>query len=206
VGGGYLHGVDFGVESARADLFVKGLFLVNAPHGTPGEAVKLATDLVGLLGATAIISDSMEADGLVASTHILPQLASAALLDATVNQPGWTEARKVAARPYANVTAAVVQDEATSLSEAAQANRESILRLLDAYMLSLANLREDIESGDAKAVTEFLDHAVLARERWLAERLQADWEGLEAVDKQSFGDKLSQMFLGNLRERNRKKK
>src|SRR5512145_1225303 len=52
-GAGYLHGIDLGVHSARADLFNRGLFMVNAPHGTPGEAVKLATDLVELLGAQA---------------------------------------------------------------------------------------------------------------------------------------------------------
>jgi len=207
VGAEYINGMDIGMESARADLFAKGLFLVNAPHGTPGEAVKLATDLVELLGATAMISDALEADGLMASAHILPQLASAALLDATVNQPGWTESRKIASRPFANVTAAAQHDEAKSLSAAALENRESVLRVLDEYMASLANLREVIESGDDKATTAFLENAVNARARWLSERLKADWQGLETAEmKQSFGDKLSHMFLGNMMERNRKKK
>ena len=40
-----------------------------------------------------------------AAMHILPQLAAAALLDATVDKPGWQEARKLAGRPYAAVTA-----------------------------------------------------------------------------------------------------
>ncbi len=37
--------------------------------------------------------------------HVLPQLAAAALLDTTVDKPGWQEARKLAGRPYATVTA-----------------------------------------------------------------------------------------------------
>ncbi|MCI0553240.1 MAG: prephenate dehydrogenase/arogenate dehydrogenase family protein, partial [Anaerolineae bacterium] len=123
-GANYLHGIDLGVEAARVDLFKNGLFLVNAPHGTPGEAVKLATDLIELLGAQVLFTDSLEADGLLASTHVLPQLAAAALLDATVDQPGWVEARKVAARPYATATAALAyHDEAQSLGEAALGNR-----------------------------------------------------------------------------------
>ena len=208
-GASHLHGIDLGVHSARADLFNKGLFMVNAPHGTPGEAVKLATDLVALLGAQAMISDEVEADGLIASTHILPQLASAALLDATVDQPGWSEARKVAARPYASATAALAyHDEAKSLGEAALGNRENVVRMLDVYMLSLQKLRDGIDDGDNSSVIEFLEDAVKARDRWLSERTNADWQTMEQAkpEAQSFGDKLGRMFLGNMMERTKKKK
>ena len=206
-GANYLHGIDLGVQSARADLFTKGLFMVNAPHGTPGEAVKLATDLVALLGAQAMISDSVEADGLLASTHILPQLVSAALLDSTVDQPGWAEARKVAGRPYASATAALAyHDEARSLGEAALGNRENVLRMLDAYTASLHKLRDGIDKGDNNAVIEFLEDAVKARDRWLSERTRADWQEIESAESQSFGDKLSHMFLGSIMERTKKKK
>ena len=207
MGADYLHGTELGVQSAKADLFSKGLFVVNAPHGTPGEAVKLATDLVSLLGAQAMISDSIEADGLLASTHILPQLAAAALLDATVDQPGWAEARKLAARPYATATAAAAyHDEAKSLSEAALVNRENTVRVLDAYMASLQRLRDQIQQGDDKLVAEFLEDAIKAHDRWLDERTKADWQRPESAEVQSFGDKLSHMFIGNLMERTKKRK
>jgi prephenate dehydrogenase len=207
MGAGYLQGADLGKQLARADLFAKGLFIVNAPPGTPGEAVKLATDLVGLLDAQALISDSVEADGLLASTHILPQLASAALLDATVDQPGWAEARKLAARPYATATAAAAyHDEAKSLSEAALVNRANTVRVLDVYIASLQRLRDQIEDGDSKSVAAFLEEAVKARDRWLNERTRADWQSTENPSVQSFGDKLSHMFLGNLMERTKKRK
>ena len=205
----YLHGIDLGIESARADLFNKGLFMVDAPRGTPGEAVKLATDLISFMGAQAMLSDSVEADGLLAATHILPQLASAALLDATVDQPGWVEARKIAARPYASATAAMAyHDEARSLGEAALGNRDNVLRVIDAYMNSLEKLRDGIENSDAKSVVEFLEDAVRARDRWLNERIKADWLDMEQSKPatQSFGDRLSQMFTGSAFERAKKKK
>jgi len=209
VGANYLHGIDLGVEAAHADLFTKGLFLVNAPQGTPGEAVKLATDLVALLGAQSMISDEVESDGLLAATHILPQLASAALLDSTVDQPGWVEARKVAARPYASATATMAyHDEAKSLGEAALGNRENVLRVIDIYMASLDKLRDSIDKGDNKSVIEFLEDAVKARDRWLSERTHADWQNMtqNKSDAQSFGDRLSRMFVGSIIERTKKKK
>ena len=86
-GANYLHGYDLGVASARADLFKDGLFLVNAPAGTPSEALDLASNLINLMGAQVMFTDSVEADGLLAATHVLPQLAAAALLNATVSQP-----------------------------------------------------------------------------------------------------------------------
>jgi len=207
-GANYLHGIDLGVEAARVDLFNNGLFLVNAPSGTPEEAVKLATDLIELLGAQALFTDPMEADGLLASTHILPQLAAAALLDATVDQPGWVEARKIAARPYATATAALAyHDEAQSLGDAALANRENILRVLDAYMSSLQKLRDEIDHGDARSVAEFLDDAVKARDRWLHERTKADWQNPGTpTDSTSFGDRLNHMFFGKFMDRNKKRK
>jgi prephenate dehydrogenase len=208
-GAEYLHGVDLGVASARADLFKNGLFLVNTPHGTPGEAVKLATDLIELLGAKAMLSDSMEADGLLASTHILPQLIAAALLDSTMDQPGWREARKLAARPYATATAALVyQDEAGSLGIAALENRENVVRVLDAYMLSLKELRDKINSGDQETVATFLEDAFKARVRWFAERSKADWDGVEKdkVNVPNVGERLNHMFMGKLGDRFKKSK
>src|SRR5262249_18702215 len=96
----YLHGTEFGPGAARADLFENGLMVVNAPYGTPGNVFNLAMEFVSLLGAMPLLMDTVEADGLFSATHVLPQLAAAALLDATVDRPGWLEARKVAGRPY----------------------------------------------------------------------------------------------------------
>ncbi len=208
-GAEYLHGIEMGVNSARADLFKQGLFLVNAPSGTPGGALELASDLVKLLGADVMYTDDVEADGLLASTHLLPQLAGAALLDATVNQPGWREARKVAARPYAAVTAAMAyHDEAKSLGDASLANRANAVRVLDEYITSLQNLRERIAEADGAGVAEYLEAAVQARDLWLNERFRADWQAADRAkqDADSFGDRLSRMFVGNLFGRGKKKK
>jgi prephenate dehydrogenase len=197
----YLHGTEFGVNAAHADLFEKGIMVVNAPYGTPGNVFNLAMELVNLLGAAPLLMDTTEADGIFSAMHILPQLAAAALLDTTVDRPGWQEARKLAGRPYAFVTAgAAYHDDMTSLGETALENRENIVRLLNAYIASLIRLRDEIEDQDREAVLERLGEAWKGRSRWIDERSAAEWLKGEAqpIDAPSFGDRVNQMLFGSL--------
>jgi len=203
----YLHGTEFGVKAARADLFERGVMVVNAPMGTPANVFNLAMDLVNLMGAMPLLMDTAEADGIFSAMHILPQLASAALLDTTVERPGWQEARKLAGRPYAAVTAgAAYHDDVHSLGETALENRENVVRLLNAYITSLIQLRDEIEEQDREAVLERLTNAWRGRVRWLDERHSAEWlkrEGQE-IDAPSFGERVNQMLFGGI-VTNRKK-
>lgn len=197
----YLHGTEFGVKAARADLFEQGLMVVNVPMGTPGNVFNLTMELVNLLGAMPLLMDTAEADGIYSAMHVLPQLASAALLDMTVDRPGWQEARKLAGRPYATVTAgAAYHDDVLSLAETAIENRENLVRLLNAYITSLINLRDEIEDNDRDAVLARLTGAWKGRVRWFDERVAAEWLKGEAqqVDAPSFGDRVNQMLFGSL--------
>lgn len=196
----YLHGTDFGVKSARADLFDKGLMAVNVPMGTPEPVFNLAMELVVLFGAMPLLMDTAEADGIFAAIHMLPQLASAALLDTTVDKPGWVEARKLAGRPYASVTSGTAfHDDAASLGDAALENRENIVRLLNAYITSLINLRDEIEDNDSDALSARLGSAWNGRVRWFDERNVADWlqNQSQSVDLPSFGERVNQMLFGS---------
>ena len=77
----YLHGVEFGVNAAHADLFEKGIMVVNAPSGTPVNVFNLAMELVNLLGSAPLLMDTAEADGIFSAMHVLPQLAADAQPD-----------------------------------------------------------------------------------------------------------------------------
>ena len=197
----YLHGTEFGVKAARADLFDKGLIVVNAPMGTPGNVFNLTLELVNLLGAMPLLMDTAEADGIYSSMHVLPQLASAALLEMTVDRPGWQEARKLAGRPYATATAGVAyHDDMFSLGETALENRENLVRLLNAYITALIQLRDEIDDNDRESVFARLTNAWKGRVRWLDERVAAEWLKGEAqqVDAPSFGDRVNQMLFGSM--------
>lgn len=172
----YLHRIDLGVDAAEEDLFDGGVIVLGALPGVPEEAVNLVSDFIKVLGALPLFVDMAETDGLMASTHLTPQLVAAALLNAVVDQPGWMEGRKLAGRPFAALTSALAyQDEISSLGEAALLNRENVTRVLDVVIGSLQGLRNDIANGNREDVFERLEIALEGRRRWLGERLQGSW-------------------------------
>ena len=191
----YLHRIELGVDAAEEDLFEGGVVMLGTLPGVPEEAVNVATNLIEMLGASALFADISEADGLMASTHILPQLVAAGLLNAVVDQPGWQEARKLAGRPFAALTSALAyQDETESLGEAALLNRENVTRVLDVVIGSLQGLRDDIANGDREDVFERLDMALESHDRWLGQRLKGDWsheaEKVDLINLPSFWERL----------------
>lgn len=172
----YLHEVDTGLNAAHPDLFRKGLIGIVAPPRTPSEAIKLAADLTQLLGATPYFADLLEIDGLMAATHTLPQLMAAALINATVGQPGWREGRKVAGRSYAETTLSITHPtEPATLQAAALFGRENVVRVLDGLIASLQSIRDDVHAQDVKALDECLARARYDREQWLKQRTAANW-------------------------------
>jgi prephenate dehydrogenase len=173
----YLLVADSGIGAARADLFRNGMMGIVAPPRTPSEAIKLAADLTRIVGATGLFFDPVEVDSLIAATHILPQLVSAALLNSTVDQPGWHEARKIAGRAYASATEPSAQfTDPKALSSSAILNRENVLRVIDGLVASLMALRGDIEAEDTQTLQGRLDRACSGRQLWWSQRQTANWE------------------------------
>lgn len=180
----YLHDIDSGVEAAHPDLFKDGLIGIVSPPGVPSVAIKLAADLTRLLGATPLFADPLEMDGLVAATHIMPQLIAAGLLNATVDQPGWQEGRKIAGRSYAEVSAPVMYPtEPKTLATAAMLSRENVMRVLDGAVASINAIRSDLYNEDTQSLEERLNRARQGRQTWLQGRLAANWaaEEIETV-------------------------
>ena len=169
-----------GIEAAQADLFHSGMVVIVAPPRTPSEAIKLASDLTRLLGSMPLFADPVEIDSLMAATHILPQLMAAALLNVTIDQPGWREGRKIAGRGYAEVTAPVGEmDDPAALSSAAMYGRENVVRVLDSLVAALQSIRQDIYQEQRETLIERLERASSGRERWWKDRQRADWAGEE---------------------------
>ncbi len=202
----YLLEPDSGLEVAHADLFRGSLIGVVTPPQTVSEAVKLAADLIRLLGATPLFVDPVEIDSLMASTHILPQLMAAALLNSTIDQPGWREARKVAGRAYAEVTSPIIQfSDPQSLSSSVMLNKENILRVLDSLTASLQAIRSDIERDNGEGLDARLIRAREGREIWWDQRLNPDWaEASSANTEMPTGSEFFGRLLG-IRRKPKKK-
>lgn len=176
----YLTESGSGIENAHADLFQKGLILITHPSGANAEAIKLAADLTKLLGATPLFIDPAEADGLSATVIQLPQITAAAILNATTEQPGWREARKLAGESYATATLPILDlSEAEELGEALLLNRENAIRLIDYLSEALSDLRIALADQNEEALKERLQNARTAREDWLKQRQAANWANAE---------------------------
>lgn len=194
----YLDERDTGVDAAHADLFKDGLTAIVSSSGVPSEAIKLATDFSHLLGAKHLFIDPLELDSLMAAVHTLPQLLTMALLEATVDQPGWREGRKLAGQPFAQMTGLSEQFiNPQALTNEALANREHVIRLIDSLTANLVALRKDIYEEDTDALVDRFTKARDGRERWWQQRLRADWAAEDAaspVDLPTAKDIFSRMI------------
>jgi len=193
----YLHEVDTGIDAAQSDLFQGGLFAIVSSRIVSPDAVKLAADLARLVGAFPLFADPVEIDGLMAATHVLPQLVAAALLNATIDQPGWQDGRKVAGRAYAEVSAPIVHlGDAQSLSASAALNGENVIRVLDSTIAALHAIRNDIENQDEHALKDRLSRARIGREKWWYDRQSGEWagDGLPSVEAPETPGALGRLF------------
>ena len=129
----------------------------------------------------------------MASAHLLPQLVSASLLNATMDQPGWREARKIASRVYFAGTSALTDPgDSEALQMLTLQNRENVIRCLNTMITALVDLRDDIDEVNEKSLHDRLRKAQAGRQNWLTERYAADWTELnrESVEKVSLKERL----------------
>jgi len=197
-----LHGPD----AARADLFKDGTLGIAAPFGTPEAATERAFQLAKLLGAQALVLDLLEADGKSATAQLLPQLLAAALLNATVGQPGWQDTRRLADRPYALATAPVFEESLEALSLAARQNRENVLPALELVIGALNAIHAALKNADDADLERRLEQAVDDRLTWWQERQSADWSGQKAPADIEMPDFIERLFGSLLGRKNGKRK
>lgn len=193
----YLHGAGAGFEAAHGDLFHNGMIAIVSPPNTASEAIRLATDLVGLLGAYPFFADILEIDGLMAATHLLPQIMAASLVNATVDQPGWREGKKVAGKVYATATAAMLsENELKSLSTTAVLGSKNVVRVMDNLISALQLFREAIEREDQDDVAGLLERAIQGRAQWWVQRQSANWkaEEMPVGEAPTSGDMFGRLF------------
>ncbi len=199
-----------GLSAARADLFQRAVIAVTAPQGTAEGALKLAADFVALLGAQPFFADLAEVDGVMASAHLLPGLIAAALAETVTSQPGWSDIRKMAGKPFSTATLPLEGEESTALAGAIMHNRANMIRVLDDFMATLASLRNNIAEENQKDLHARLDDSRRRRSQWLLERFKGDWMSVESgrPEMPKVGDMLKQQ-IGGLDKlfgrRNRKK-
>lgn len=194
-----------GPEAARAELFDRGLYCITPVHDTDSQAVTTLLWLAQALGARPLFLDPLEYDGLQAGMGDLPGLIAVALLQATVDSPGWADMRKVAGYDFATLTELTMTDpegrRATALL-----NRDNLLRRLDMFMEQVGRIRQWLVESDEQALESAYAHAAEGRARWLQERARGVWgEVPESAEIPTAGEQMAQMLVGGLFRRRRRR-
>jgi len=137
-------------------------------------------------------------DGVMASAHLLPGLSAAALAETVTGQPGWSDIRKMAGKPYSAATQPLDWEGSAALAEAILHNRANTVRVLDQYILTLASLRRDIAEENKKEVQARLERARRGRAQWLLERGKGNWQAVEfpGLEMPTVGGVLKQQIGG----------
>jgi prephenate dehydrogenase len=202
----YLDDPKNGLDAAHADLFHNSLMVITSPSGANADALKLASDLAVLLGSTPFFADAYETDGLMAAVRLLPELVAAALMDATSQQPGWHEARKLAGPVFAQATRPLVEpSESKFFGQSALLNKDNTLRMLDQMIAALRNTRQALADGDEEGLKGQIDKAVGARLLWETQRRKSDWANLPTNPLPTSGEIMGRLF-GLGRKSNKDKK
>ncbi|MCB9134038.1 MAG: prephenate dehydrogenase [Anaerolineales bacterium] len=196
----YLYETQAGADGAREDLFQNGVMGIVAPRGTASAAIKLATDLVTLLGAKPLFMDMIEADSLLAMVHLLPQLISNSLAQITINQPGWLEGRKLAGAVFAQASSPLATgDSPEALAQASQFSQEHITRLLDLLIDQLMQLRQATQEAPTpeNSLAQKMNAVREGHNQWKQQRAQGEWqEEMPQAEMPTASGEVRRWFIG----------
>ena len=190
----YLEDCGFGPEVAHEDLFRDNLMGVVTSQTASKKAINMATSLAQLLGGLPYFSDAGEMDGLMSMTHLMPQVLAASMLRASLDAPGWREARKVAGKPYYQLINPFGQDDLPgALASSLINNQENAARLINDLIRSLVEIRDLIDTADQAELEESFIKLQQGRDLWLADRDEGKWIEKPKIETRQQGI-LSQML------------
>ena len=163
-------------DEAHADLFHHGALLIGVTEKTSPEIIQSSADLAELLGAHAYFTEPQEADAFFADVEILPELVSAALVNAVSDSAGWKDSRRLAGKSFYRTTATLnpAEDVKVAADSLLQSKNE-ILHSLDRMSEALSQFRDAIEQKDADGLNQLLVNARENRKDWLDYRITLDW-------------------------------
>lgn len=197
VGHPIVNGIN-GPLTPRADLFDKTVFVVAAGPSTEPSALELAANFVESIGAQPLFMDPVEHDGLIAGVEQLPQLLGLATVHMLAAAPGWTEAKRLAGRTFAQSTDS--GRSAANLFAAMRSNRTNLLARVEQFERELAAWKQWLmANGEEHPLEAAIADTHAERAQWQAQATLQDWtEAPEAAAgaPQSPG-LLRQMFFGS---------
>jgi prephenate dehydrogenase len=188
-------------ETARAtdDFFNKGTFMLMPSVNCIQEAIALASDFAGILGAEPHFYDASEHDALIAGTEALPSLVGMLYFYAFSQSSGWGDTQRLTNPAFGMLTRHLFDAHPDDLRQFWLDSSGELLRHLDDLIANLNTFRTLIAEGDRDAVDSALETASAAYEAWVNRRYNNRWQDAERLDAPtpSFGSAMGTMLGGS---------
>lgn len=185
-------------EKLNPRIFQDQRYAVIAQPDTPEPALRLLSDVIGLIGAKLLFMEVSEHDSLMAAVTQLPILTGAALLKLTTGGNAWREMALMAGTPYDQATNLPTEDP-EALMALLHHSRESLFQLLNALQRELNNLGDLLAQDDeGKSLEAYFSSLIEARQHWERERqtLSTENELAEQLDEVENSVSLFQRLFG----------
>lgn len=154
-----------GVEASNAELFRRHKVILTPVEETDPAAVALVDRLWSVLGADVEHMQVERHDEVLAATSHLPHLLAFGLVDSLAKRNENLEIFRYAAGGFRDFTR-IAGSDPVMWHDIFLANREAVLRTLDAFQSDLDALREAMKAGDGRQLLGVFTRARMAREHF----------------------------------------
>jgi 3-phosphoshikimate 1-carboxyvinyltransferase len=165
-----------GVEAANASLFRRHKVILTPVENTDPLALKCIDQLWRALGADVEHMEVEHHDEVLAATSHLPHLLAFGLVDSLAKRSENLEIFRYAAGGFRDFTR-IAGSDPVMWHDIFLANRDAVLRILDAFRDDLGALRGAVDAGDGHELLGVFTRARFAREHFskiLARRAYVD--------------------------------
>ena len=206
VGGHPMAGKTQSTEAAEATLFTGATWCVCPSVRASETAVQTVLGMIAALGAEAQFIDADEHDGFVGAVSHLPFILSSALMTTVSASPAWRDMKLLSASGFRD-TSRLAAGSPDMYRDICVTNRDSILRWLDEYMVTLQQIRAlvaDQGPEQGERLHAYFTKARDARADWAtAERTdgQLAQETEAELSKTALTNQFGQMLFGGLARR-----
>ena len=160
-----------GVTAASAGLFRDKNLVLTPLDETSAEVVTRVTELWQGCGARVLQMRADRHDAILAAMSHLPHVLAFTLMNhvctSAEDNPG--DLLRFAGSGFRDFTR-IAGSSPEMWRDICLANREALLKQIDAYQNELTNLREILAQGDGQALEKVFANAREARQRWLKDK------------------------------------
>lgn len=156
-----------GFANSKAALLENAYYILTPTPSVPAEKVEAFRQLVSGMGAIPLVLDYRRHDYVTAAVSHLPHVIASSLVNLVRDSDSEDGIMKmIAAGGFKDITR-IASSSAVMWQQICLTNGENVVSLLDNYIASLTDIRNQIAAGDADAIYHFFDDARIYRDSFI---------------------------------------